>query len=366
MPQVVWSLELPGLPNTDVPVIVAPAGRVYVVVTRDKVDPSSPYQRLVAVDDGTIRWSLDLGAPSSNPILATDGTLLVWSPDELIRIDSTGKILGTFAFPGDDDLVDPGIASDGTLYVSIDVFSDAGSRVLAFTQSGDTRWTSPVVGPYGQMATSIDDSTIMTYMHPVSPGSVDAGVPPAFDGWVASVRSTDGSIAWRTRIGHPGFIRDGPAVGLDGALYFVVWTDGDKKNELVILNSDGTTRLRVDLHEPPCCAGTTFLTVGLDGSAFIKAGRSFIGVDKNGTQRFKLPAETNLGAGCTFDATGRALLSTGLDVELLDPVSGDTIWSASMVVTTMHGKDTFFPGPATLGDGTLYFVDSGGLLFAMR
>jgi hypothetical protein len=367
-PHLAWSVALPGLPNTNVPVIVAPNRRVYVILDQDKVDPSAPYERVVAVDDGTIRWNLDLATPIWNPILAADGSLLVWSSDESIhRVDPSGALLGTLPFPRD-GLGGPGVASDGTLFFSIDVFSDAGARVLAFTQTAETRWVSPVVGPYGQMATGIDDSTIMTYLKLLAPLSIDAGRAPVFEGWVASVRPADGSVAWRTKIGDPGYIQDGPAVGLDGSLYFVVWTSNDTKNELVVLNPDGSIRVRADLGEPPCCAGTTFLTLGLDGAAFVKAGQSFIGVDKDGVRRFKHPSPPNINAGCTVDAKGRVLLSTDTDIELLDPLSGDTIWRASTFSEDIHadGHVLSYPSPATLGDRVLYFVDGFGTLFALR
>lgn len=363
MPAVRWTLDLEGDLDASEQLVVGRAGRLYVRVDPDTSDDVVWPTQLVAVDDrgsaGAVAWSTRFTGPFAGPLLLADGSLLVTTrtPEDgrdAVWLDADGAVLRRAALPPD-VVGPPAVAADGSLVFS--AWALAGDRswtVLAVDGSGAPRWRAPVFRETGFLRVALGEDVVVSF---------DRGAAA----WVASLDPSTGELAWETELDAEAPIIDGPALGRDGAVYNVLWTAASTRTTLVVLEPDGTTRLRVDLPDPPWGGGVTSLAVGDDGTAYIKAGEGFVAVDAGGTILFRRAVHPNVPLGGVVDPLGMLLLGAG-EIDALDGSSGTGRWQLDLPVhmdPLPDGGAVFhFAGPATIGDGTLYVTDYGARLLA--
>lgn len=364
-PETRWTLDLPGHPDFSSQLIVGRGARLYTVIDLSPDDGVFVPTLLVAIDDraaeGVIAWTVEFDGSVSAPLLLADATLLVsartadGSP-EAVWLDTTGRILRRAALPRD-AAGPPLLGADGSLYfVAVDLRGDRTDTVVAVDSAGRLRWRSAPFtrGSYPAPVLGVDDRVITRENR---------------DGeaWIVSLDAATGARAWETRIEDDAPIIDGPAIGRDGAVYTVVWTDDSTTTTLVVLEPDGTMRLRVRLPDPPWGGAVTSLSVAADGAAYVKAGEGFTAISAAGDLLFHRAVHPNVGLGGVIDSEGTLLLGGG-GVDAVRGTDGTLLWHYEVPphsdTPPEGGARFYFAGPATLGDGALYFADAGGRLTA--
>jgi outer membrane protein assembly factor BamB len=157
----------------------------------------------LASNDGSVRWSLDLGdRVYSTPLVADDGAIYVGSDaKKFSAITPEGKVKWSLDTDGDADS-GAAMTSDGAV-----VFA-AGRMVYAVTAAGYVRWrftakrkiyTAPAIGPQGRIFVGSQDH----HVYALAP---------------------DGRVAWSLDLGAD--VDGAPAIDDHGAVY--VGTDGDE------------------------------------------------------------------------------------------------------------------------------------------
>ncbi|MCC7539618.1 MAG: PQQ-binding-like beta-propeller repeat protein [Deltaproteobacteria bacterium] len=363
MPAVRWTLDLDGQVDASEQVIVGPSGRLYVRVDPIDSDGVLSLTDLVAIDDrgtaGVVAWSAHFERPIAGPLLLADGSLLVSTtlPDggrEAIWLDRDGATVRTAVLPSD-VVGSPAVAQDGSLvFTAWALASDRAWSVVAMDAAGAPRWRTPAFAEAGYLRLALGEDVVVSF---------DRGAAA----WVASLDPSTGAQAWETLLDADAPIIDGPALGTDGAVYNVIWTASFTRTTLVVLEPDGTVRLRVDLPDPPWGGGVTSLAVGDDGTAYIKAGEGFVAIDVAGEILFRRDAHPNIPLGGVIDPEGTLLLGAGA-IEAADGSDGTARWllelPAHMDALPDGGAVFHFAGPATIGDETLYVTDYGARLLA--
>jgi outer membrane protein assembly factor BamB len=344
-----WSLDVSGEPYGDDTFIVTATGRVYLRVDTNDIDSVWIPTRLVAIDpDGTVVFERDFdGASISTPVLTADGTLLLTArkhpQHRLIWLDEGGGTVREVV-AGIDLGSGPAVAPDGGLWF-IAGAGDEPDRVLALDPSGTQRWLSEPLGDYSYaLATGRDGRAVIGSRQ--GPYDDFGGVV------VVTALEPTGAVAWQTEIDSHGHLIDGPAVGPDGAIHAVLWTDKSSKTTLVVLEPSGAVRLRVDVGEEPWGGGISDLAIGGDGATYVKAGETLTAIDAGGVIRWKRPAHPNFPTALTIDA-GNTVLVSGPSVTALDAVTGQEAWTFELPPHHV-GNAVYFPGIITLADGVMY------------
>ncbi len=357
--ELLWSVQLSGKTNPDDAVIIAPSGRAFVRVDPDTDDSAWIPTRLVAVDPGgVVAFERDLaGALAGTPWLDADGalvTLIVKAPKRtVLALDLQGETLreATFEEPLRGQ---PAVGPDGATYFSL-ALSGEPARVLKLSRLGERVWTSAPIGRYpGELA--LDRAgRVLVATHQGAPTS-------AGDELAVTALEPDGSVAWQTSLTEQGQLIDGPSVGPDGASYTVVWTAQSTKTTLVVLEPTGAVRHVIDTKAKPWGGGVTGLAIGGDGAAYVKAGEALTAIDATGAIRWSRYAHPNVLMGCTIDASGAVIVSSG-KVEVLDALTGAVL--STYAGPPMQGNTTYAVGGVTLGEGVYYFTDFGQKLYAV-
>lgn len=347
-----WSVPFGDGQSPPDTIAVDASGRVYALIDTNPIDSAVIEDRIAAIDpDGSVAWQLDFdGRIGGVPVLAADGTLLLVvgpASPSLVVLGRDGATVRTVPLPSG-TWSNPGVGHDGTLYF-VQRTGDDNGQVLALAADGSALWTSPAVGRYPHGVTmGRDGRVLLDFAHAFEPPN-----PPGI-----SAVSPEGAIEWTVLFDAEDYIVNGPAVGPDGAIYAVLWTQQSTQVTLVVLEPSGAPRLRVDLPTPPWGGGTSGLSIGNDGAAFIKAGEGLFALDPSGQVRWSRDAHPNLYFGATV-AKNDVLLVTLGDLRALDPLTGTELW-------TFEPVDPFVcMGPVTLGrNGAVYFMDCGGALHA--
>ncbi|MCC6644992.1 MAG: hypothetical protein IT374_05395 [Polyangiaceae bacterium] len=354
-----WSVTLSGSTSPDDTVILAPSGRAFVRVDPNETDTAWLPTRVVAIDPGgAVAFERDVdGVINGAPWLDAGGALglLVVKPPArtMLALDQAGATLRAVSF--DEPLRgQPAIGPDGATYFLVDDGTSP-ARVLALSPTGERLWTS---SPLGQSPRQV----AMDRAGRVIVGSRKGPLDSTGSRVVVTALGGDGAIAWETEVTEHGHLIDGPSVGPDGASYTVIWSDGSTKTTLVVLEPTGATRRVVDVGAAPWGGGVTGLSVGGDGAAYVKAGQELTAIDAAGSVRWSRFAHPNVLLGCTIDASGAVIVSSG-KLEVLDPVTGAV--RSTYDGPPMQGSPIFAVGGATLGDGAYYFTDFGKTLYAV-
>jgi outer membrane protein assembly factor BamB len=190
-----------------------------------------------------------------------------------------------------------------------------------------------------------------------------------FDAPQARLSAIDrtGALAWQTMLSEDGQVVGGPAIANDGAIYVELWTERTTQAVLVVLEPTGAERLRVDLPPAPWGGGTRSLSVGVDGTAYVKEGEAMVAVDARGAILWERPTHPNIDASGTLDAAGRMHFGSG-GGSAIDVADGTDVWVSEIPAHRTDlpggGASFAFPGPATIGEGVLYFMANDAILYA--
>lgn len=356
VPESRWVLDLDVEIGTHRPILVAPRGRIYL--------PSG--RQIVAVDDlggeGRVAWTTDVGTSFRGPLLLRDGSLLVIgfalpADTEAIWLDASGAI--TRRAPMQGRTADVFVDARGGIVRSLSTEDD---RAVIVRSDGDGApdWRSaPLERPWAQLALGRGGQIFVTQ----SAGSFDPG--PAT---LTALDGETGERAWQVELAPIAQLGGGPAVGADGDVRVVLWTEDSTQTTLVTIGPDGDERLRADLPEPPWGGGARALAVDPDGTAYVKEGQALMAVAPDGTVRWQRESHPNVPLGATLDSTGHLLIGGGGHTTL-DVIDGTERWVSEIEAhsepTPGGGLRIHFAGPATVGDGVLYYMASESRLQAV-
>ncbi len=358
-PELAWELELPDEADRFAQLVVGPGGRIYVRSS----------SRIFAVDDrggrARLRWVKEFEGVPSSPVLLPDGTLFV-----TVRMGLDGSEGLWLADDGDIERRaplpsgaggSPIVGQSGRFYFRAPTGEDFQSVLVGWSPTEERElWrTRPFSSSYPRVALGPGDALYV--LDPVL--AADGRVPR-----ITRVDGASGEVVWSTIIGAPEEpINQGPAVGPDGAIHAIVWTERTTVTTLVTLEPSGEERLRVVLPTDPWGGGTGALTIGGDGRIFVKEGEALMGVDPDGTVAWERPAHPNIEAGGTVDAAGRLLAGSG-GSSAIDGADGTELWVSEIPavreMTPGGGVSISFPGPPTLGEGVIYYMASDRILQA--
>ncbi|MGA9876260.1 MAG: PQQ-binding-like beta-propeller repeat protein [Solirubrobacteraceae bacterium] len=170
--------------------------------------------RLLAISAGVLSWSLTLPQRSnSTPAVGADGTLYLGCDDGYLRaVSSAGVVLWTWAADG--KLVGPpALGADGTVYIAVQAPLTQNNALVALTPP-----VSPSLTPTVRWRYSPDPGEYL---------SAFGGPAIAPDGTIyigfhaLHALNPDGTKRWATPTTASEISPGAPAVGIDGAVYFV-------------------------------------------------------------------------------------------------------------------------------------------------
>lgn len=203
-----------------------------VALSRDKntlyVGAAAPEQALVALNlDGSVKWrtNLNYNSPSSNPLVAPDGTIYVGTSTHymLFALSDTG-IIKWYKYVGSYDVISPILDSANNIYVR----SSSGNNgiIVSYDPQGNRRWIYyHPTNDYGGKEMAIKNNIIY---------AVYKNNLIAID--------TSGNLIWTWTIPYvaPQGLSS-PVVDKDGNIYT------SYGNKLYVLNSDGTLKWEIPL-----------------------------------------------------------------------------------------------------------------------
>jgi large repetitive protein len=330
----------------------------------------------------TLLWSLSLSGESlrTEPMIGSDdtiylisryGTLYALNPDGTER---WRQYLGASMFST------PAIGPDQTVYACVP------NLVYALLPSGDYKWSY--------------------YMQSAAAGPViivgGAAVIGDASGGVVAL-NPDGMLAWSYYIGGGGSPACAPAVANDGTIYY-----GNAYNEIFALNADGTPQWAFPVDPGDLTSVTqTTAAIAADGTVYIGMLHALYAINPDGSQKWKYGLnefqKPNSAPAIAVDGTVYICIvgSTTADNLVLainpdgslkwsyyadgyDMSSSPVIDAASDIFLGVNGHGFFialhpdgtlkwtfdtsaqiYGGPAMGADGTLYFGDDTGHVYAL-
>ncbi|MBO6934437.1 MAG: PQQ-binding-like beta-propeller repeat protein [Deltaproteobacteria bacterium] len=356
-PELAWELELPEEADRFAHLVVGREGRIYVRSS----------SRIFAVDDrggrARLRWVKEFDGVPSSPVLLADGSIFVTvrmglDGSQGLWLDDGGDIERRAPLP-EGVGAPPIVGESGRFYFRVPTGEDFQSVLVAWSPTEERElWrTRAIPSSFPKVALGPGDALYV--LDPLL--AADGRVPriTRFDG-------ATGEAMWSTIVGAPEEpINRGPAVGPDGAVHLVAWTERTTVSTLVSLEPNGDERLRMALPTEPWGGGVAALTIGGDGRLFVKEGEKLMGIEPDGTVAWERRAHPNIAAGETVDAAGRLLAGSG-GSSAIDGATGEELWVSDIPavreMTPGGGVSISFPGPPTLGDGVIYYMASDRIL----
>ncbi len=315
-PAVAWTRDVGGA--VEAQVTTSPDEKTLYVASLDGALTA------LASDDGSVRWTLELGdRVYATPCVADDGTIYVGSDaKKFAAISPDGRIKWSLDTDGDADTGSV-IASDGSV-----IFA-AGRMVYEVTPLGYVKWrfaakrkifTAPAIGPQGRIFVGSQDhhadalASDGRLSWTVDLGADVDGAPAVDDRGdvfvgtdgdeVARIDADDGHVVWRTNLG--GYVRGTLSIARNGDVLAGVY--GPKPRAVRLRSLDGL--LRGDFDIP----GTGARDFGVHGGALEdEAGTLLFGaqddilyaIDANGRTlwRFKTGGDVDAPATLLSDGT---------------------------------------------------------------
>lgn len=278
------------------PGAVAADGTLY---TRSGLIPNTTGDGVVAFRGTEIVWSIADLSMAGTPAIGADGTLYFGSFDgRLHALGPEGKERWTFD-PGKALIQGAGsspvIGPDGTVYFTAD------TAVHAVARTGAERWSFAPGGSLTDAAMSLDGS--MVYVASTS-------------GRVHALRS-DGSVLWSSSFAGDTSALNGPAVGMDGAVY--VSAQG-----VFAFDAQGRPSWIFPSSTTPGMGGNcTSVTLSEGGSIYVVCDRRLSALDRNGAPQWSVqlagesysfyPPSTVAADGEIFQSATNQLLRLGPD-----------------------------------------------------
>src|SRR5215469_4640027 len=195
--------------------------------------------------NGGQEWAFDTGGPGvlTAAGIASDGTIYATNGN-LFAVNSNGTLRWRFVPPGPGIPFEPAIGSDGTLY-----FGDQCGTVYAMSPTGTINWkfiqysvpaceNGTTIGqPAGTPAVASDGTIYI----PIDLQSNGVNV-------VLVALTPSGNVKWISGFGGQ------PAVSSTGAIYFTTQDPATFKLYLTALNAAGSLQWQLNF---PCCGGFT-------------------------------------------------------------------------------------------------------------
>lgn len=318
--------------------------------------------------EGHLLWTFHTGhrtdepLHASSPAIGSDGTIYVAScvhcdgfnhnvPPEgvLYALNPAGRLKWTLTIPnsgeGIDILTSPTIGADGIIYVS-----DVGFRIIAVNPDGSLKWqvhtNGEVVGPpavasNGTVYVSVDD-----------PGP-PVGACQFFNKCLLAL-NPDGSVRW-SRLIFTGF--DSPAVGPDGTVY----VDGYS------IDSNGTVLWKNGLFRSPSIGAdgtiygiTAFPSSGLNAVQPNGSVKWIFPLAANSGSSVLAPSLVISSNGFIFFGVS---FNSGIEALLAVNLNGSMAWVFEIGV---QGASSILTDPAIGSGGTVYIGSSDGNLYAIN
>ena len=317
-----------------------------------------------------LAWTYTTGInASASPVAGQDGTVYYGALNKnFYAIDPEGSMTWQYSAGG----MIPGsaaIAADGSIY-----FGASTGKFYALNSDGSAKWSSPfnygsqgsctstMIGRDGTIYFGADDN----YVYALNPDGtlkwsynagdkVKFGISESMDGSVIYATTEDGSVhainsngtsKWKSQsfssntisaIGNDGTIYVG---GLDGALYALNESNGSQK---------WVYRAQAKI--------TSAIGIGLDGSLYFGSDdRSLYALDSNGILKWAFRSNAGVYSAPTIDRHGKILFGT-FTGDLIALSSGGSLeWIREV------GTSTIYTSPMVASDGSIYVLDSSGLL----
>lgn len=328
-------------------------GRVYVAIDTDETDSAVLADTLIGVDQGgSVVFSLPFEGTIGRLAIVADGTLRVssteWEDGVIQRhvslVSRSGKLLERHALPGGAGFAFA-VSPEGNLVFTPTGNEDAG-RVVATTTRGELLWRSDPLDGYASEAAIAPD------------GRVLVSASRSKEAELVALDPATGAVLWRFEdAGYAG----SPAIAPDGSVRVPLGAPDLSSQELVALETGGGLRFRIPL---PGEAATGIARTCIDrlGRSYVRVADAVVAVDENGAVLFSRPAHPNGSFSCATDPNG-TLLSTSLDIEAVDPLTGDVIWGLAGGFPGSPPGKIYFAGPVIVaGEHRLVVMDHGGTL----
>ncbi|MCK5039315.1 MAG: PQQ-binding-like beta-propeller repeat protein, partial [Thermoplasmata archaeon] len=201
-----WFYRLKGTIRDSV--AIGKDGTIYCGVLNDKFMAFDP--------NGNLKWEYDAGYPFYNsPCISTDGTIYITSGVNLIAFDQNGTVKWTHTMDTVIISSSPIAGPDGTIYVS------GSGKNYAVNPDGTRKWTYNGGGVYSPSMAIGSDGTIYT-----------GGGTNEF-----LALNPDGSLKHSYGLSSYISVVSAPAIGKDGALYFITTNGWTNEGELYALGS---------------------------------------------------------------------------------------------------------------------------------
>jgi hypothetical protein len=317
----------------------------------------------------------------SEPALGGDGAVYAQGRKQGLYVLNANGTLRWEYVTGFASKATPTIAPDGTVYTTTE--GDSYGQVRAFTPGGVFKWTSsffdlvlgsPTIAPSGAIIQSL-----ISGLASVSPDGVQDWYFDLVKAEYPAI-AADGTVYIATTADTP-YQEQIVALNPDGSLkwvskdYFVGWFEGPKSPitdnqgtlyfsndiQFIALNDDGTTKWIYDTN-----CHSSLAAVAPDGTILFTTGDTgepetynLVALNPDGSLKWEYhPGDNRLTGPPTLDATGVAYVSIrGINaVRAVNP-NGTLKWSFDAQAET---------GTIAIGaDGTLYFGDAAGYVYAL-
>jgi outer membrane protein assembly factor BamB len=310
---------------------------------------SSSYHATPALNaDGSVLYlgfaSGGFNAPGSATLYALNTAASAPTPQALWSVD-----LGATRV-----MASPTVGPDGTIYVGT-----ADGHLSAVTSDGKVKW-SVMTGPTVKSAAALGaDGTVY---HPTSDGNMYAVSPQGQVRWSFDFGQHLGPTPLLTSAprgpgggGGASGIGSGasPTIGPDGTIYI-----GANNSNMYAVAPDGSMKWLFEAERELAGIWTT-PAVSADGKVIYfgaNKGGIYAVNTADGSKRWQFPVYGSIYASSVLDSRG--ILYTGTTIEHLyavDTASGEQVWDLDV-------KNQIWCAPSIRPDGTLIFVDRGGIV----
>jgi hypothetical protein len=333
--------------------------------------------------DGELKWKYQIeNKIAAPPAIAPDGTIyLVDENAFLYAIKNDGTLKYVIPTGGTGCHFSPGIATDGTIYISISVSGtvtgDSGHYYLrAFYPDGSFKWSletvgashsSPAIALEGTIYVSGDGCLYAVYPNGTLKWKYIVGVSfasaPAIglDGtiYVGADNSLyaikpDGTKKWSYSIGNE--VQSSPAIGWDGTIYV-----GSNSPYLYALNPNGTLKWKYATGGSWVFSSSP--VIGNYGYIFVASWDNYLyALRPDGTLRWKFKTFwTLMGASPAIGADGTIYVGS-FRLHAIKP-NGSQKWDYQ-IYNQMDSSKIY--APAINPDGTVYYASPGDtILYAI-
>jgi outer membrane protein assembly factor BamB len=285
--------------------------------------------------DGTLKWRHGSTLQAQpTPAIAADGTIYYGAWDNnMYALNPDGSLKWEYVNEGivQSIATSPAIGHDGTVY-----FTSTDFHIYALTPDGELKWKKDIGDASLSSPTIGDDGTIYVggqrYIKALTP---------------------KGNLKWEF---EGEYTTGTPVIGPDGTIY--VATEGAINNGILFaVNQDGTLKWEMDLEEREHPGTMSTPAIGADGTIYI-AGAYVYAINPDGTIRWEAQPECT-GSAPVVSADGVIFIAGKENGSCALNSDGTLKWRWEK-----PGGSPFWWSPAIARDGTAYFINNWGGLYA--